>query len=260
MKKLLFYFAMYLFSSDCLAQNLMKVVSIKAKDIQSIGILPIISSVKILHSKKEEISKEEQNRVEAIVNEDTQNMIDEMLMKIDLPNKPISLDSTSLKIYTADFDKILKEVKNTNQNLIISYRPMVKRIVASFKMSDEMAKLIQDSGERYALYTVNQGFTRTRASNTNRQLKNIAFLTAGVAMAAFGGFGLVFKEYNTGVTTYVVIVDSETKKIANFFIHSTLTDPMKADLMKSKQLYPTFDDYWVWYHSEADKYMKIERK
>jgi hypothetical protein len=154
----------------------------------------------------------------------------------------------------------LKEVKNTNQDIVFSYRPMVKRIIESFKMSDEMANLIKSNGERYALYTVNQGFTRTRASNVNRKLQNIALLTAGVALAAFTGFGVVFSEYKTGVTTYAVIVDSETKKIVNFFIYSTLTDPMKADLMKSKQLYPTFNDYWVWYHSEADQYMKVDRK
>jgi hypothetical protein len=260
MKKIFLLCLICLFSSVCISQNLTKVVSVKAKDIKSIGILPVISSVKILHSKKEEITVEEQTRVEAIVNDDTQIMLDELMKKIELSNKPIPLDTTTLKIYTSDFDKILKEVKNTNQDIVFSYRPMIKRIIESFKMSDEMADLIKSNDERYALYTVNQGFTRTRASNTNRQLKNIALLTAGVAMAAFAGFGLVFKEYNTGVTTYAVIVDAETKKIVNFFIYSTLTDPMKADLMKSKQLYPTFKDYWVWYHSEADQYMKIERK
>ena len=257
MKKLFIILFLSIFSNYCYSQD---ITITKANEIKSIGIMPVISSINILHSKKEEITKEERNRIEAIVNEDTQNMIDELMKKIELPNKQIPLDSLTLKNYISDFDIILKEVKKTNQYVITSYKSMIKRIVENFRMSDELSNIIKSNGERYALYVVNQGFTRTKISNSNRQLRNIALFTAGVAMAPLSGLGLVSNEYRTGVTSYVLIVDAETKKISRFVINSTITDPMDANLMKAKQLYPVFNNYWVWYHSEADKYMKLDRK
>lgn len=247
-------------------QKINQVIKVKANEIKSIGIFPVISSIKILHSQKEKPLEQEEEKIERIVNEDTQVMLDEMMNKIELPNKLISLDSVNLKIYVSDFAKIINEVKTLNGEIVISYKPVMKRIVEKFTISDKIAELIKEKGERYALFTVNHGFTRTRISNLNRKVENTA-LNIASSLIPFP-FRIAFlSALNTdngrvqeGVTTYIVIVDAETKTIADFFIYTTATNPLNKEDMKFKQLYPTFSDFWVWYHPEAQQYLKLKRK
>ena len=62
------------------------------------------------------------------------------------------------------------------------------------------------------------------------------------------------------VITYAFMIDAETKNVSGFAINSNGGDISDKKFMKERQLLPCFEDFWVWYHSEAQQYLKIKRK
>lgn len=105
MKKLFFYTLIYVFSLQCFSQ---KIITVKAKEIQSIGIFPVISSISIIKSRKEEeIAVSEKNKIESEINEDSNETLQELMKMIDLPSNNFDLDSISKKIYVAEIENII---------------------------------------------------------------------------------------------------------------------------------------------------------
>ena len=257
MQKLFVYVLILISSYTCLGQKVNKIITVKSNEIKSLCIFPFVSSIKVIKTKNEEISKAEQIKIESEINEDSNENIDELIKIIELPAKNVELDSMSRITYFSEIEKYCFQVWYVHPELGIG-RSKMNKIIENIKVSDEMANLIKSQNQRYALCLVNQGVTRTNKSNSNRVFKNIALITAGIAFV--GLTGVFWGESKFGVSTYAFIIDSETKKVSNFYLNSSATDPTNKEDMRKRQIFPLFEDYWVWYYQEADKFKKLERK
>jgi hypothetical protein len=272
MKKILLFCLICLFSTICFSQNLTKVVSVKAKDIKSIGILPVISSVNILKSDDEKISQDFINQTNSTTNRISEHALDSLFSMINLESRKMVLDSNSTAVFTNEIEKYFTFIKSQNTNGLYGKAKM-KEFLERISISDSIAEIIKSQNLRYGLCLINNAFTRTIKGETIRQAqsqkKNMQQAVLGSSLGAIGGliYGLsnaskqgYQTEFAFGITSYAFILDAETKKIVNFFILTTDSDPLNSKLILQKQIIPLFNDYWVWYHSEADQYMKIDRK
>lgn len=148
----------------------------------------------------------------------------------------------------------------------------MKDFLERMRVYDNIANIIKSQNLRYALCLVNNGFTRTQKEELKRQIQSQKNNMRQAVWGSFGAIGGLIgalasqsnagyqTEFPNGVTTYAFIFDAETKKIVNFFIITTDSNPDDSNLMQTKQIIPLFSDYWVWYHSEAQKYLKLNRK
>ncbi|PWK20219.1 hypothetical protein LV89_03759 [Arcicella aurantiaca] len=271
MKNYVYVLITYLFSNICLGQNANKIVNVKAKEINTIGILPIISSINILKVDDEKVSQELINETNSITNNITEQSLDSLFRLINLPSKKIQLDSTSMNIFLKDIQYYFTFIKS--QNPYNSYgKPKMKEFLERMRVYDFMANVIKSNNLRYALCIVNNGFTRTQKDEIKRQAqvqKNNQRQAFWVGFGAIGGLiGALSSQadsgyqtyFATGTTSYAFLFDAETKKIVNYFINTTESDPINLMMIQNKQIIPLFNDFWVWYHPEAQRYVKMERK
>lgn len=257
MRKLFIYSLFIICSCTCFGQKVNQVINVKANEIKSISIFPSISSIKIISTKNEEISKNEQIKVDYDISEDTNESLEELIKIIDLPSKSIELDSSNYKMYSSEIERYCFQIWYFHPELGLG-RSKMNKILESIKVSDEMANLIKSNNQRFAICIVNRGITRTTKSNSKRVLKNIAIISTGIALV---GIPAVFwGESKYGVSSYAFIIDSETKKVSNLFFNTSATDPANKEDMKKRQIFPLFEDFWVWYYQEADKFKKLDRK
>jgi hypothetical protein len=272
MKKILLFCLTCLLSTTCFSQNLTKVVSVKAKDIKSIGILPVISSVNILKSDDEKISQDFINQTNSTTNRLSEHALDSLFSMINLESRKMVLDSNSMAVFTNEIEKYFTFIKSQNTNGLYGKAKM-KEFLERISINDSIAEIIKSQNLRYGLCLINNAFTRTIKGETIRQAqsqkKNMQQAVLGSSLGAIGGliYGLsnaskqgYQTEFAFGITSYAFFLDAETKKVVNFFILTTDSDPLNSKLIHQKQIIPLFNDYWVWYHSEADQYMKIDRK
>ncbi len=272
MKKVFIFTLIFLYSANCISQSMIKVVTVKAKDIQSIGILPVISNVNILKSEDEKISQEFINQTNSTTNKFSEHALDSLFTMINLPSKKILLDSNSIVFFSKEIEKYFNLIKY--QNLSGNYgKSKMKEFLERMTVGDTISGLIKSQNQRYALCVVNNAFTRTLREEAIReklqQKKNMQQAVLGSSLGAIGGLiyglsGADNKGYQTefpfGITSYAFILDAETKKIVNFFILTTDADPINSKMIHEKQIIPLFNDFWVWYYSEAEKYIKVDRK
>lgn len=93
-----------MFSLQCFYQ---RIITVKAKEIQSIGIMPIKSSIELLRAKNDSEVHEpiEMNLINQNVNQASLIGIDSLMQFINLPSQRISADSLDLEKYFQELER-----------------------------------------------------------------------------------------------------------------------------------------------------------
>ena len=265
MKKPLFYLLIFLQSISCTMYRPFE-SQVKSSEIKSIGLLPSIGVIQLISTKKDDELKTENTLLNFSqrLSDSTSLNVEEVLNFVNIPFKRIKPDLGENKALEKELERYLKIMSSfsfRNSDGVPEILKTKKSQLAfeNIIISDSVINLIKKDSQRFALAVLVNGNTRTRSSDNNRKLKNTASQVLGLGMAAFAGFGFYTKEMPYNSTTYVFVLDAQTKKIAMFRAKNEIIDPMDNHLIK-QQLYSAFEDYWVWYHSEAQKYLKINRK
>ena len=268
MQKVIIFSIIYLFSLTCYCQDPKSVITVKAKEINSIGIMPIKSSIETLKSKNDTEGNDQikQAWVNQNVNVSFSLGLDTLMKYIELPSSKISLDTLSTLKYYEEIDSLLKFFpKNTKIT-----KSILKDFLAKSEISIQTANIVKQKNERYGLCVVNIGFTRTKQSYSEFKDKisdiHGARLMSGLM---FGGFGSILTHALTYTTdsysrliTFSFIFDSETRKIVNCYFVGTELEPKDKTLnqkITKNHVFPCFSDYWIWFHSEVQKYLVVKR-
>ena len=236
-----------------------QIINLKANQIESIAILPHYSNVKVRNTNNPdsthlyEISASEQ------VSKSSELVVDEMMKMIDLKNQKVSLDSLEAVIYSREIVRFMSQIKSHNLRLGNNLY-LLDLICNELYISNEMAKILKDRGEQFGLLVINQGITNTNPNKTKRFLSDVGSITLNLLLAGIGNPGLFPNDFKNVVSSFIFIVNSETKKVENFFINTTDSDPLNTDLLRNRQILPCFKDYWIWYYSEAQVYKKLKLK
>jgi hypothetical protein len=147
----------------------------------------------------------------------------------------------------------------------------LKDFMANREISESIANTLKTQNQRYGLFMINLGYTRTKLNHAEFQEKMIAkgaiTTTSGIL---FGGIGAAIasaatytKNYYYSITTFAFIADSETRKIVNCYMVSSFLEPQDKILdqkFTKNQIFPCFSDFWVWFHPEAQQYVISDRK
>jgi hypothetical protein len=273
MNKLLFILAFIGIFSSTSAQRIKKIITVKPKEITSIGVLPIESIIDIMKSKKENnpISQQSKDKLAEIVSKSAKAGVDSFMRFINLPIKHVIVDSSVKKQYIQELSSCITFLQ-ANQK---ESKSQLKQMIKNYKVPELILKTIKSSGERYGMIIMNLGFTRTSQSLSEfkiEQQKQINRTAMGISGGAIGGaIGYLTNKPGdsdglpeSGLGTYIAIIDSETEKIINCFLYDiNVIEPKTPNLKQVIYKYvllPSFSDYWVWYYSEADKFMVFERK
>jgi hypothetical protein len=264
MKKVLFCFLISWQLTSCTTYRPFG-TQIKSSEIKSIGLLPSIGVVQLISSKRDNELQAENtlSNFSQRLSDSTSFNVEEILEFVNVPFKRIEPDLLENKSLENELERYLKIMSafNFKNSDGVPQILKTKNSQAAFDkiiISDSVVNLIKKSNQRFALSVLVDGHTRTRSSDTDRKLKNTARQVAGIGMAALVGFGFYYKEMPYYTSTYVFILDSQTKKLAMFRAKNEIIDPMNNVLVK-QQLYYAFEDYWVWYHPEAQKFLKLNK-
>ena len=257
MKKIIIILAFILFRFPTFSQQ--QIINLKANQIESIAILPQFSNVKVRNSNNPDSTRLYEISASQQVSKSSELIIDEMMKMIDLKNQKIPLDSLEEVIYSREITRFMSQIKSYNlrlgNNLFI-----LDQICNKLYISEEMAKIIKNKNEKYGLFIINQGMTNTNPDKTKRFLSDVGSITLNLFLVGIGNAGLFPKDFKNAISSFIFIVNSDTKKVENFFINTTDSDPLNADLLRNKQILPCFKDYWIWYYSEAQVYKKLKLK
>lgn len=262
MKESIFYF-MVLFSFNCYSQVQKRIFNIKANEINSIAIFPPLSAVEIITFKDEKIDINKRIRIENKLNEETKNNVDSMLIMIDLKKQDIVLDTVYRKQYSNEIENFMNTL-----NLLFSDKKLsksdLKLYLEKIKVSDNIATIMKSYNQRFGLYVINYAVIRTQKSYDDVVKRNSSnpFLYGGGALPylIFGGLTRKPTDNVDGVVTYSFIIDADTKNVVAFAKNMNGGDISDKKSMKERQLLPCFEDFWVWYHPEAQQYLKLKRK
>ncbi|MEY4540483.1 MAG: hypothetical protein RLZZ306_2240 [Bacteroidota bacterium] len=264
MKKLPFYLLLCFQAISC---SLYRPFSsqVKSSEIKNIGLLPSIGVVQLISTKKDD-DLETQNTIfnfSQRLSDGTSINVEEVLNFVNVPFKRIKPDLEENKALDNELERYLKimssfSFKNSDGIPEILKTKKSQLAFENIIISDSVVNLIKKDSQRFALAVLVNGNTRTQNSDLNRKLKNTASQVLGFGVAAFTGFGFYTKEMPYNTTTYIFILDSQTKKLAMFRAKNEIIDPMNNQLVK-QQLYSAFEDYWVWYHPEAQKFLKLNK-
>jgi hypothetical protein len=236
-----------------------QIINLKANQIESIAILPHFSNVKVRNSTNIDSTRFYEILASQQVSKSSEVIVDEMMKMIDLKNQKILLDSLEQINYNMEVVRFMAEIKSHNlrsgNNL---YK--LEKICNNLYISNEMAKIIKNKNETYGLFVINQGMTNTNPNKTKRILSDVGTITLNLLLGGIGDIGLFPNDFRNVISSFIFIVNSETKKVENFFINTTDSDPLNVDLLRNKQILPCFEKYWVWYYSEGQIYKKLKLK
>jgi hypothetical protein len=269
MKKLLLYSLMFLLPLQCFSQ---KIITVKAKEIQSIAILPTKTSIKVLRVQNdpELYDSTKINWINQNVNSACSIGIDNLMEFIKLPNQKITLDSLSFLNYFKELDKWVEQLSKENK---LSKKVFYKFLSES-QVSDSTIDLIKSKNEKYGLCISNLGYTRSKRSLEEFKSKQRDISGGLLATSIFFG-SLVGTAANAihsatssdighgNISSIAFIVNTDTKKIVNIFIIDScleLTDKNLQNIITKNYTYPLFSDFWVWYHPEAQQFVVTKRK
>ena len=251
-----------LFSFVCYSQSQKRIFNIRANEISSIGIFPPLSAVEILLFKDEKTDLNKRIRIEKKINEETKSNIDSIMNFIELNKQDIILDSIFRKQYSNEIESYMSILNSMFPNKKLS-KSDLKLYLERLIVSDNIANIMKSNNQRFALYVVNYAIIRTQKSYDDVVKRNSSnpFLYGGGALPYLIFGGLTRKATDDdGVVTYSFIIDAETKKVVSFAKNINGGDISDKKSMMERQLLPCFEDFWVWYHSEAQQYLKIKRK
>lgn len=241
--------------------------TVKAEEIKKIGILPPANVLKFIDIKENEnpeiTLKTKQLMYDLTVK--TTDKTESLLNLAGIGHEQLQLSEEEVRIfdrellsYVTTFSKLSKiegssgipEIGNNKKNRVVFDNIIV---------SDDVVKIIEKNNSRYALSVVSFGTTRTPKGDATRRLKNTVGAVVATGLAAATGFGIWVKELAYVNTVYVFIFDAKEKRLAFFKSKSDVIDPLN-DVLTKTQLYSCFEDYWIWYHPEAQKHLKITKK
>lgn len=153
------------------------------------------------------------------------------------------------------------EVLKYNDNHFFSYdRKTVTKAVNKIIIPDSILNIVKKAEKRLMLSTGSLGFIKTKEYRPNHP-NSKAFYNYSNNGAIGGMVNYLLNNPNICCKSinYVIIIDSEDKNIAYFQVVVDEINPAAEKDLK-KMYHRVFEDYWIWYHSEADKYLKINRK
>ena len=187
MKKLIVCTCLYVFSLHCFSQ---RIITVKAKEIPSIGIMPIKSSIELLRAKNdlENYDPVKMNWVNQNVNQASLIGVDSLMQFIKLPTQQISVDSIDLEKYYQELESWLNYFPK-NKKIT---KTILKEFVTKIEVSELTSNLIKAKSERYGLCIVNLGFTRTIQSTKDYRAELDEIAVAGIATSVlfWGNLGV----------------------------------------------------------------------
>ena len=238
--------------------------TVKPGEIKQVGIFPSLNVLTFKDvdesSKINEIAKQLSQNLAVKTKDKTEsvlNLAEVSYKHISLNNEEAHILDNELSHYITIFNKLesinsshLPEILNTKKN-----RDLFNTIV----VSDSVVNILEKNSLRYALSIITLGITRTPIGDAERRLNNTIGFAIASGFVALTGTGFWRNELPYTNSMYAIILDAKEKRLAFFKFKTELIDPLNEKLTTA-QLYSCFEDYWIWYHPEAQKHLKITKK
>ncbi len=262
MKKLFLFLISYSISfQTCFSQKYIG-TDIRPSTIHKTGYLKPYSAIDYLKEKNED---DLSNKLNETIVQKSSMFLNEIFMEFELPAELVTLDSVDCKLYGKLIESIIKniildgEILKYNDMEVFSYnRKTVTKVINKIIISDSVFNIIKKSEKRLMLSTGTLGYIKTKNYRSKNPNKANNYANFGMG---YGLVGHLIDNPNKCCKSinYAIIIDSEAKNIAYFHV---IVDEVNSANEKDLKVmcHKIFEDYWIWYNSEADKYLKIKRK
>ena len=192
--------------------------------------------------------------------------LNEIVSKFDFPAELVKLDSMEFTLYQTSVKSIVEkliidgEILKYNDNEVFSYnRKKVMRVANSIEICDTILNIIKQKDKRLMLSTGTLGFIKTKDYRSNNPKSRVYnYPNSGAAYVLLDRLFNNPKKCCKSIN-YALIIDSEEKNIAYFNIAVEEINPASDESLQ-RMAYRVFEDYWIWYHPEAQQYLKIKQK
>jgi hypothetical protein len=245
------------FISSC-ATNKPLMSSVKPFDIQDFGLLKPSGNITVLAERNEIVLNEDlttETNIKALY--DLQQIFRWNNLKFSM----IELEPEVQKEVDTEVYRIIEKINRggTSQVDKTFSNGRANFTFQHIDISDELASVIQQNGKRFAVSVLNFGFVRTPNNEKKRNVENVGLIAASFAIAALTGVGVYAKNTPFSLSSYVIVIDVERKKLAYFQTKNSESDPTNDEQLK-EQLHKLFDGYWLEYDMKSGRYQKIKGK
>jgi hypothetical protein len=246
MKKLLYIFATCLCFSGCTTSKIIT-SSQNAFNSRSILLLPSMTGIEILTTRKEKLNEAELG----FLNQDVGNNVREISSSFFMRNriKFVRPDVKETSKYAPIFeiwDYYGKFTKSKSGNPMTYSSWNLKKVFKSIKVSDSLSTYIKSHKQRFALSIVTVGYTRSYKNNQYRKIDNVAktfIFGAGAYSPSSGGWTAKSESYTAN---YLVLIDAERKELAMFQKKDGDFEATNKEKLQG-QLNGAFEDFWINY-------------